>query len=329
MIKTRLALSAFGLALCATAAPALAGDGTNLYGMLAQDTQMVMVFDVADSRDSTLLQKGFQKLLAMQPDAQAKLGELGIDPMKDVDTIALAAGGMKDFDEMDNAQSFVLIIEGRLPRGKLAEMDGARKAAYKGVDIWTMDDTDAAFVGDRLFFTRKGKMKAQIDLAQGKAKARSLAGSAKAKAMRAALAVTDTSADLWIAVLMPDKTKKEMAREGIVAHSVSGGANFTADLALSIRIDSDSEDGARKAVGMLQAQLGQATGMMTQFGLGAAAKSLSVTSDKAAIKMGIKFTEAEINSILALAGGGMGGGASAPPPPPPPPPGKSPMRPTK
>lgn len=314
MIKHRsLALTAFGLALCAAASPALAGDGTNLYGMFSQDTQMVMVFDVADSRDSTLLQKGFDKLLAMQPDAKAKLTELGINPLKDLDTIALAAGGMKDFDDMDDAKSFVMIIEGRLPKDKLDSLSGSVKSTYKGVTIYTREDTDAAFVGDRLFFTKKSKMKAQIDLAQGKAAGKSLAKSGKGKAMRTALATTDTTADLWFVVLVPDKAKKDMKADGIIANSVSAGANFTADLALKARIDSNSEAGAQKAVAAIQAQLGQVTAGMQQFGLAKAAKSLTVTQDKAAINMSVYLTEAEINSIMALAGGMMGAGGGAAP----------------
>lgn len=314
MTKHRsIALSAFGLALCAAATPALAGDGTNLYGMLPQDTQILLVFDVADSRDSTLLQKGFEKILTMQPEAKAKMAEIGIDPMKDIDTLAFAGGGVKDFDDMDDAKSVVIIIEGRLPKDKLATIPDVKKSAYKGVTIFTNDDTDAAFVGDRLFFTKKGKMKAQIDLAQGKARGKSLAASGKAKKMRDAIALTDTTSDLWIAILVPDKAKKDMKDTGVIANSVSGGANFTVDLALSARIESNNEDGAKKAVAMIQGQLAQVTGAMQQFGLAKAAKSITVLQDKASIKMGITLTEAELNSIFNMAmgmaggGGGMGG----------------------
>ncbi len=309
MIKHRsLALSAF--ALCAAATPALAGDGTNLYGMFAQDTQMVVVFDVADARDSALVQKGYDKVLAMAPDAQTKLTELGIDPMKDVDTIALAAGGMKDFEDMDRAKSMVMVIEGRLPKDKLDTVAGAKRSTYKGVSIYSKDDSDVAFVGDRLLLTKGGKMKAQIDLAKGKAKGKSLTGSAKGKKMRDTLATTDTTADLWLAVLVPDKARKEMERDGMTALSVSGGANFTANLVMALRIDSDSEDSAAKAVAMIQGQLGQAVSTMQQIGLGKAAKSLSITNEQAAIKIAITFTEAEINAILGLMGSFAGGGGS-------------------
>jgi hypothetical protein len=278
MLKNRLALCsvAVGFALAATATPALAGDGTNLYPMLSADTQILVVFDVADSRDSTLLQKGFQKLLEMQPDAKAKMAEIGIDPMTDIDTLAFAGGGVKDFEEMDTSKSMVIVIEGRLPKDKLSQMPSATKTTYKGVDIYTKDDTEAAFVGDRLFFTKKGGMKTQIDLAQGRAKGKSIAGSAKAKALKTALATTDTTADLWMVVLVPEKNKKDMKSQGLVANSVSGGMNFTKDLTVALRIDSNSEEGAKKAVEMIQGSLGQVTQGLGTIGLTKAAKSITV-----------------------------------------------------
>jgi hypothetical protein len=313
MIKHRsLALTAFGLSLCAAASPALAGDGTNLYPFLPADTQVMMVFDVADSRDSPLLLKGFDKLLAAQPEAKQKLTEIGIDPVKDIDTLVFAGGGVKDMDEMsgDGPKSMVIVIEGRLPKDKLATIPDAKKSVHKGVSIYTNQDTDAAFVGDRLFFTRKGKMKAQIDLAQGKAKAKSIAGSPKAKELRDLLASTDTTADLWMAVAVPAKNQKEISSEvpDLVVKSVSGGLNFTKDLAIAFRVNATNENGAKKAAEMINAAMGQATSTMGTIGLAKAAKSISVVQDKAAIKMGMTLTEAEINALLGLAGM-MGGSA--------------------
>ena len=315
-MSKKLAAISFGLALCASAAPAMAGDGTNLYPMLSADTQMVMVFDVADSRDSKLLMTGFEKLLAAKPEAKAKMAEIGIDPMKDVDTVVFAGGGMSDFEDLDAVKSMTIVIEGRLPKDKLSTIPDAKKSTYKAIDIYTANDTDAAFVGDRLFFTKKGQMKAQIDLAQGKAKAKSIAGSSKAKKLRAALATTDTTADLWMAVLVPEKNKKDMSGAGIVANSVSGGMNFSANLALAVRVDSNSEDGAKKAVEMIQGQLSQAVGTLSQIGLSKAAKSITVVQEKAAFKVAITLTEAEINSLIAMAGMFTGGGQQPAPPAP-------------
>jgi hypothetical protein len=316
----RLALSslAFSAALVAAASPALAGDGTNLYPMLPAETQIMFVFDVADARDSPLLLKGFEKLLAAKPEAKAKLAEIGIDPTRDIDTLAFVGGGVKDMDEMsDGPKSMVIVIEGRLPKDRLAQIPDARKSSYKGIDIFTNADTDAAFVGERLFFTRKGKMKAQIDLAQGRAKAKSIAGSTKAKKLRDALLATDTSADIWMTVMLPDANKKDITTQvpDLVVNSVSAGVNFTKDLGIAVRADTASESGARKAIEMINGALAQATSTMGTIGLGKAAKSITVVQDKAAIKVGLTLTEAEINSLMGLAG--LAGAGSQPPPPPP------------
>jgi hypothetical protein len=116
--------------------------------------------------------------------------------------------------------------------------------------------------------------------------------------------------------VVPEKNKKDMGDAGVVANSVSGGMNFTTNLALVVRVDSNSEEGAKKFVEMVQGQLGQVTSGFGQIGLSKAAKSITVVQDKAAIKMGITLTEPELNSLFGMASMFAGGGASAPPPPP-------------
>ena len=162
MFKT-IALAAFGTVLVATAAPAVigsahAGDGTDLLKFAPENSQMVLVFDLADARDSALLQKGFQKLLDTSADAKAKLAELGLDPMKDIDTVMFAGGGATEL-EMDKVKDILIVIEGRLPKDKLTTIPDVKTAVYGGVTIYTNAETDAAFIGDRLFFAKKGKMK--------------------------------------------------------------------------------------------------------------------------------------------------------------------------
>jgi hypothetical protein len=187
-----LAFAAAAAALFLTAAPAHAGDGTGLLNLAPENSQIVLVFDVADARDSALLVKGFDKLLAAKPDAKAKMAEIGIDPMKDIDTVLFAGGGVDgvDYDDMKN---IIIIVEGRLPKDKLASMPDVKKSAHAGVTIFTKDDTEVAFIGDRLFFTKTGQMKSAIDVAlnKGKGKGKSLAASKKGKAMRDAIAATD------------------------------------------------------------------------------------------------------------------------------------------
>lgn len=311
-----IALAAVGTALVATAAPAYAGDGTDLLKFAPENSQMVLVFDAADARDSPLLQKGFQKLLDASADAKAKLAELGLDPMKDIDTVMFAGGGATDMD-MDKIKNITIVVEGRLPKDKLQAMPNATSSVYSGVTIYTHDDTDAAFIGDRLFFTKKGGMKGEIDLAlnKGKGKGKNVAASKKAKALRDAIAATDTTSDLWITVLVPAKAQKEAKKEqGMVPKVVAVGLDFTADLAIGVKIVTDSDASAAKAIGLVQGQLPQLISAMQQFGLSKAAKSVAVSQDAAAMKMSLTMTEAELMSLVKLAQqfGAMGGGGAKP-----------------
>lgn len=312
MFKSTLAVTVLGAALCASYAPARAGDGTDLLKFAPENTQIIMVFDVADARDSTLLQKGMSKLLDASADAKAKLAELGLDPLKDVNTILFAGGGATDLGD-GGPKDMVIIVEGTGLKDKLSKIPNAVKSAYQGVDIYTNKDTDAAFIGDRIFFAKKGKMKAEIDvvLNKGKGKNKNLAVSKKAKALRDAIAKTDTTADLWATIMVPAKNQAEMKKEqGMVAKTVSLGANFTADLGLAMQLGTDADATAAKLVGMVQAQLPQISQGAGAIGLTKAAKSLTVTQDGANVKMALTMTEAELMSLVNLAKqfGGMGGG---------------------
>lgn len=312
-MKNRLALCLAGAALCA-AGPAHAGDGTNLIKMIPAESQIVMVFDIADARDSTLLQKGYEALLSAQPDAKAKLAEIGLDPMKDIDTV-LFAGTPDSKGEFDDMTSMVIIVEGRIPKDKLAAVPGVTTSKYAGTTIWSKDDTDVAVYGDRLFFTKVGKMKGALDLAsgKGKGKGKNAADSPKGKKLRGALASTDTAADVWMTVLVPESAKKDMKAQGMSADVVSLGVNFTADIAAGVKMITDSEATAGKIVAMAQGQLAQVSQMAGSIGLAKAAKSLMVTQDKAAVNVSFVLTAAELQSLMKL--GGMGGGATGSKPP--------------
>ncbi len=311
MIKNRLALCVVGATLCA-AGPAMAGDGTNLMKMIPAESQIVMVFDVADSRDSALLQKGWDSLIAAKPDAKAKLAEIGLDPMKDIDTVLFA--GSSKTGEFDDMASMVIIVEGRIPAGKLATVPGVTSAKYQGVTIWTKDDSDVAMIGDKLFFAKKGAMKGAVDIALGKGKGKgaNAAVSKKGAALRKAVAATDTKADLWMTVIIPEKSKIDMKKQGMSADVVSVGVNFTADIGTALRIVTDSSATAGKMVGMIQGQLGQLPQLAGQFGLAKAAKSLTVAQDNANVNISLTLTEAELQSLMNL--GGLGKPAAQPAP---------------
>lgn len=319
MKKPTLALSAVLLALAA--APAYAGDGTDLLKLAPESTQMVLVLDMADARDSPLVQKGFTKLLDASASAKSKLAELGLDPMKDIDTVMFAGGGATDLAP-DQVKNVMIVVEGRLPKDKLATAPNAIKTAYQGVTIYTSNDTDAAFIGDRLIFTKKGSMKAAIDLAldRGKSKGKSAAVSKKAKALRDAIAATNTRADFWATVLIPAKTQKTMQKD-LAAKTIAVGFDFTADLSAQLKLGTANPAAAAKGVAGIQAMLPQAVQGFQQLGMTKAAKSLVVAQDGAAVAISITLTEAELMSLFkTLQSFGMMGGASSPAAPPPPPP---------
>ena len=311
MLKNRLALCVMGATLCA-AGPAFAGDGTNLMKMVPADSQIVLVFDIADARDSALLQKGYDSLLAAKPEAKAKLAEIGLDPLKDIDTVLFA--GTAKGDDMDDMKSMVIIVEGRIPKDKLATVPGVKTSKYLGTTIYSKEDTDVAMIGDRLFFTKLGKMKGAIDIAlnKGKGKGQNVVDSKKGAPLRAAVAATDTTADLWMTVLIPEKARADMKKEkGMSANVVSVGVNFTADIKTALRIVTDSAATAANVVTMAQGQLASVSQMAGGMGLGKAAKSLLVSQDAANVNVSLTLTEAELQALMKL--GGLAGAAASPP----------------
>jgi hypothetical protein len=312
MLKSTLALCVLGSALVATSAPAHAGDGTDLLKFVPDTAQVVMVFDMADARDSTLLQKGYTKLLDAAPDAKQKLAELGLDPIKDIDTLLFAGGGAKDLQDDDSMKDMLIIVEGRLPKDKLATMPGATKSTYGGVTIYTNKDTDAAFVGDRMFFAKKGKMKLALDVAaqqgqgQGQERRRLEEGQGAARRHRRHRhRGRHLGHDPGPGQEPGRRQEGRHVGEDRVAGRQLLGRPGDRPAGLT-----DSAADATKIVGLAQGSMGQMTQALGSMGLAKAAKSITVTADAATVKMGVTMTEAELTAIMGLAQqfGGMGGG---------------------
>lgn len=301
MTRTTLALCLAGAALAATAAPAHAGHGNDLLKFAPDTSQMVIVLDVADARSSTLLQKGYAALLAAQPDAKAKLAELGLDPLKDIDTV-LMAGATGDQLGPDGVKNMVVIVEGRLPKDRMAKIPDVKVSTYQGVAIYTTKDTEIALINNRAFFTKPGAMKGEVDLVlgKGKAKGKSVAASSKAKALRDAIAATDTNAHIWASVLVPAKAAAPMGAN-MAPKTVGFGLTLTADVAASVKVGMATADAAKQTVAMVQSSLAQVSQSMGTFGLAKAAKSLLVTQDGAFVNLSVTITEAELTSIMNLA----------------------------
>ena len=301
--------------VCATGSAALAGNGSNLTKFVPDTTQAMIVMDVSTAKNSKLLKESFQKMLDSKPDAQAKMAEMGIDPMKDIDTVAFAMGGAEELSKM-NEGAMLIIVEGRLPKDKLAKMNNATKTLYKGVEVWSKDDSEGAIVDGRLFFTKKGQLNAAIDLVKGGKN--NLAASTNGKAMRDALKNASMKSHLWMTVLIPKKDRDMMSSASIAAESFSMSFDFADDVKAGIRIATATAANAESSLKMLNTVLPQLKQAMGSVGLTAAASTVTLAQDKASINASIRITSGEIKQLVTMASG-MAGAAAAPPTKTPPP----------
>lgn len=295
-----LGLSA--LALVAASGQAFAGNGTDLLKQVPETTQIMMAFDASEARDSSLVEANFKKLLDSTPDAKAKLAQFGIDPMKDIDTLIFAGGGISELSTMKDTAQMVFIVEGRIPR-KMVDAEAITRSKHRGVEILSKEDTDAAFIGQRLFFTKKGGMPAAIDVALGKGKVKNAAQSPKAKKLREAIAATNTKTDVWMVIVIPDKDKVTMTQSGLSVESMSVAVKLAADLAAVVKLHAISEAEAAKGVSLFQTILPTLKSSMGGIGLTHAASTLTLTQVKAAVQVEGTLTATELNALIAMASG--------------------------
>jgi hypothetical protein len=189
-------------------------------------------------------------------------------------------------------------------------------STHQGIAIKTKDDTEAALVKGRLFFTKAGQMQNAIDIALGKGsgKGKNAASSKTAKPLRDTIAKADTKSDLWMVVSVPDADRKNFSQNGLAVEFVTAGMNFTADVAISLKIGSDSPASAEKTVNLLNTLMPQVKTQLNTMGLSKAATSLAVAQDKAIVKATAVLTGAEIGTLTSLVGMMSSAGAGTPPP---------------
>lgn len=307
----------------ATSGVAVAGNGTNLTKYVADTTQVMFVLDVSASKSSKLVKDSFHKLIDTQPDARAKLDEIGLDPLRDIDTVMISFGGFDELTNMKDNSSMVMIIEGRLPKNALAKLKASTKTTQDGVDIFLKDDTEGAIMDGRLFLARKGQMGQVVSLAKGKSKA-NLARGGAGKELRETIKRASTRSHMWGALVLPKKDRDKTVGAGMPIDAFSFGFKFASDLDAGLRLETPSDASAKATLGQLQTALPQVKMMMGGIGLDVAAGTIALAQDKAAITATMKVTQTELASLFAMAMGAKGGASPGPkdpkPMPPPPPP---------
>ena len=145
------------LALVATR-NADAGRGGALVKYLADDTNVVIVVDVAKGRSSAIFKKGFKLAREQSTTLDTLAAATQID--KAVDTIVMGA--------TPNKQG-VVVLEGRLDKLLVeAKKQATANETYEGITFFTTSDGEFAVVDKKLVFTSTGGMKAVIDRAKDK-----------------------------------------------------------------------------------------------------------------------------------------------------------------
>ena len=302
-MSLRLAASlAVAAALAAPALPAHAGNGVDLLRFMPEDSTVYMVVDVAGARDSALFKKGLDKLMAAAPGGFAAVQSAGLDPAQAIDTIAIAVV------DVNAGNDFTIMAEGKqtqLIYDLIKKAPSVKAASYHGV-TWLGDSDGAiAIIAKRLVFAKPDHIERAIDLALGKAK--NAAKSAKAAALRAIIATTDTRQDVWAAVVMPPDVVAKAKAAGTELTGASIGATLSADLALDLKVLTASEAAATKLKTGIDQMVPMLTSELQKIGLTAAAKSLIVDKDGPTIHASITVTEAELKSLVAMMGGALGG----------------------
>lgn len=299
-MKQLVVCAALLTATMATGRVANAGNGTNLTKYVADTTQAMFVLDVSKAKSSKLVKDGFNKLLDSQADARAKLEELGLDPLRDIDTVMVAFGGFDEMTEMGSAPSMVIIVEARLPKNALAKLKSATKSTEQGVDIFARDDTEGALIDNKLFFTKKGQMSGVISMAKGTSKG-NLASGSGGKELRETIKKASTKSHVWGAVVLPQKDRDKTSSAMMPIDAVSFAFKLASDVEGGLRLETPSEASAESTTKLLVGALPQIRMVMGGIGLDVAAGTIQVAQDKSAINARIKVSQTELKTLFAFA----------------------------
>ena len=236
-----LRVLAFLLVLVSVAPIAEAGRGTNLVKYLPDDTNVVVIADVARARKSPIFKKAFEAARAKNDTLDSLASSLAVDKL--VDTIAVGGNG--------TAQTAVVVLEGRVDK-LLAE---AKKQATKedkhaGVAVWTVPDGEVAIVDKKLVIASAGEMQHVIDRAQDK-KAKGPA------AVRTILASATANSSVFGGAVLDADQKKEMSKElGAEPQWAAFSFAMAQRLTIDAKVKLADDAGAEKVVKTINDKLG-------------------------------------------------------------------------
>jgi hypothetical protein len=246
---------------------------------LPEDTQTVAGINVRQILDSTLVKKyGLDKIkeaLKSEDEVQKILKDLDFDPLKDLDSVVVAAPGGNESDKG------LIIIRGRFDvarfqakaedvakkKGEILQIEKVGgKTVYK---IVLQDQTFyASFVGPDTLLAAPGK----DYLVKGLERTAGNAAPIKSKELLGLLSKVDTKRSIWMAVpgsafpkeLPIDNDKLKKSLESI--SSVTGGINVGEEVKLEFQIATKDAAGAKDLVQTIKGALAQAKGFLALAG---------------------------------------------------------------
>lgn len=248
---------------------------------LADDTQAVVLIDVAKGRKSSVFQKGFEL-------ASDKLPQLGIVKLEKVDTVVIAQAGSKN----------VIVVEGKLDP-VLAELKKQSTGSSKhgAVTYWSTPDADFALIDKKLVLASPGTLAAVIDRAADKKRAK---GPAK---VRTWLAAGQSGAALVVAGapdanVAKDLTKQFGASPSFAVVSISPATNLT----IEVRAQFPDETGAEAAHKKLEALISSDVKDRLEAFVGKEfADSVQIDRDHNTVRGSAVMTDEETDKVLGFA----------------------------
>ncbi len=296
------------LALAALwAAPALA-QAPKLDPLVPADAEIVVTFNVRQMLDSPLVKKHALKEMkdALQKNDHASqaLKAVGLDPFKDINSVVLAANGNTA------ANKALVVVRGNFDPDKVqtaaaAEAEknpGKLKITKEGAtqlyEIQAEGKPAYAAFADKGTLVISPSKEQTLETVQNKDKKAARPN----KELAQALAKVRGNDTLWLAVVITDEMKKQMAKNPQTANiapkleSVTGSLNLTTDMSLNVLIHTTDAKAAaelRKMINQVKPLLAVVAQSNEEVGpvVGELLNNLKISADKTDVDISLKVTE--------------------------------------
>jgi len=314
MLRNRMCwfkVVALGAVVC-FAAPIRAAD---LDKMVPEDAQAVFVVNFRQALDSPLSKKKglkdkIKEAIDTNKEAQAILAALNLDPLKDIDSLLVAASDVT----AQKPEKVMMVLRGTFDPVKLAaaaEKNDKFKASKEGnrtiYEINTGKDPLFATIVNKNTIAGSGSKDYLLQSLKGTA--------TPSKELVKAAAKADGKQCVWMALVITEKMKAEMAKQpgpgaafAPKLSSVNFGVHVTDAILVGLNIiatDNDTPVALKKQIDMGLKQV-EPVLMFIDPNVGPIladiVKTLKVTAEQNTLNMNLKVTEEVIDKLIKLAG---------------------------